>query len=370
MTFGIFLMKAGAGVGGLSTYEEQLVRELAAIDHENDYHLLAFDPATLDVLGIDQPNFHLHAIPPHNKWIGMTLTVPRAMKRLGLPMVHGAFALPWRTPCPYAFTVHDYYMFAHPEFLPPLLRFRLQRMYRSAIRGADKLIVISGFVRDMLAENFGVPAERMAVVHNGCSPLMCPGDPENSRAWLERTHGITGPFFLFPGRLEPRKNVGRMLEAFAAFHHEVDPEVKFVLAGEKTWSRSEVDELVARHRLGDAVVEVGHVPHDELPHFYRACRALVFTTLAEGFGLPIIEAMACGAPVLTSTTTCMPEIAGGAALLADPRKVDEITAGMEQLHRDATLRESLTAKGTVRAADFSWRRTAEETRAVYSSMLT
>jgi glycosyltransferase involved in cell wall biosynthesis len=211
MKIGIFIMKAGSQAGGLATYEQQLVRELAAIDKKNDYHVLGFSPQTLDSLEIDQENFHMHAVRPHNKWIGMTLTVPNAMKRLGLPMVHGAFAIPWRMPCPYAFTVHDYYMFSHPQFLPTLLRIRLQRMYRRAFSEAGKLIVISEFVRDMVARNFDVPEDRMEVVYNGCSDIMQPGDPDESCERLSRLYGINDPFFLFTGRLEPRKNMVRML---------------------------------------------------------------------------------------------------------------------------------------------------------------
>lgn len=369
MKFGLFIMKAGSQTGGLATYEEQLVRELAAIDTENEYHVLGYSPQTLDSLGVRQENFHMHAVRPHNKWIGMTLTVPNAMRRLKLPMVHGAFAVPWRVPCPYAFTVHDYYMFAHPELLPTLLRIRLQGMYRRAFAKAEKLIFISEFVRDMVARNFDVPAERMAVVYNGCSAAMQPGDPDEARDRLRRLHGIDAPFFLFTGRLEPRKNIMRMLEAFARFHREVDPEMKFVLVGEKTWCREQVDRFVSEHHLEESIIEVGHLDHTDLPHFYRACRALLFITLAEGFGLPIIEAMACGAPVITSTTTCMPEISGGAALLADPLEVDDIVLKMELIHRDDELRGSLIAKGLVRASGFSWRKTAEQTLAVYQSML-
>jgi glycosyltransferase involved in cell wall biosynthesis len=165
--------------------------------------------------------------------------------------------------------------------------------------------------------------------------------------------------------LVARKNIIRMLEAFHHFRHEVKSEIKLVLAGTKSWTSEGIDETIERLKLKDHVIELGYVNNHDLPVLYSGAEMFVFPSLWEGFGIPVIEAMACSTPVLTSNNSALPEVAGGAAVLIDPYSVEDIASGMYKLFSDATLRQSLRAKGLERAKFFTWRRTAQQTLEAY-----
>ena len=368
MRIGIFVMKAGTGAGGLETYDANLIRSLARIDSNNDYRIYCLAPGIVDLLSVDRPNFSFRALWPHNKWISIPVALPLAMARDRLDLFHGAFVPPPFSPCDYVFTLHDVYMFLYPEFLPPLLRFRLRRLLARSIRKAAHIICVSQSVHDHVAERFGVAGERLSVVYHGVEEMFRPLDREANARILDERYGISGPYLFFAGRFEPRKNVVRILEAFDIFRRESGGTTRLVLAGEKTWSRAEVDATIARLGLREDVIELGNIPRAALPPLYSGALAFVFPSLWEGFGLPIVEAMACGTPVITGNLSAMPEIAGGAALLVDPNRVDSIAEAMLRIAREQGLREALIEKGLSRAREFDWDRTARETLAIYQRL--
>jgi glycosyltransferase involved in cell wall biosynthesis len=211
---------------------------------------------------------------------------------------------------------------------------------------------------------YNLPDDRTAVIYCGYDPCFQPMNRETARRLLQLEYGIDSEYFLFVGRLEPRKNPIRLLKAFHLFRQSTNAKVKLVLAGAKTWSAAEVDTTIRDLDLGAYVMQLGYVRPEHLPHLYSAAELMVFVTLWEGFGLPAIEAMACGTPVLTSNRSCMPEIAADAALLVDPHRTDEIAAGMQRLYGDASLRLELRTKGLARAARFRWDDSARQTLSI------
>jgi glycosyltransferase involved in cell wall biosynthesis len=187
-----------------------------------------------------------------------------------------------------------------------------------------------------------------------------------ARKRLEATYAIRERYVLFVGQLKTRsKNLLRLLEAFRQFRAEAGEPFRLVMVGRRNRTTVGLDEAVERLALKDHVVELGHVPDADLPLLYSGAEMLAFPSLCEGFGFPVIEAMACGTPVVTSKVSCLPEVAGGAALLVDPYSVEDIAAGMHRVFRDAALREDLCARGFERAKFFSWERTARQTLEAY-----
>ena len=354
----------GRQAGGPETYEGELVRNLAQLDHESRYSIICLNQAAADALHVANENFSFHVLRPAARLISMTLSLPWYLKANRIDLLHAAYISPPYAPVDHTFTLHCSSPFVRPELFPPLIRARLRILIARGMRTARHVICVSQNVLDLAAEHYGVPRDRMSVIHNGVGEHFRPVAEGERRAVLAAA-GVEGPYALYAGRFEPRKNMLRVIEAFDVFRREVAPGMKLVLAGRKTWQGAEVDALVRRLELGSHVVEIGHVANERLPAWYGGAEMFLFPSLWEGFGIPVVEAMACGTPVITSNVSSLPEVAGGAALLVDPCSVVEIAGAMERLHRDRALRERLGAAGLARARDFSWRRTAEQTLALY-----
>jgi glycosyltransferase involved in cell wall biosynthesis len=355
---------AGRDAGGPETYEHGLVRQLVQLDTETEYRIFCFSQRAADSFGVVQPNLRYQILSPSFRPFSVAVSLPRSLKAHGVDLMHAACVPPLFSPVDYVSTLHCSSTFIHPEYYPPLVRWRLKVLVRQGMRHARHTLCVSQNVLDLAADHFRVPRERMSVIYNGIGEHFAP-IPEAERAPVLARFGIRDPYVLFVGRCEPRKNVTRLLEAFHAYRHEVDRGIKLVLAGNKTWAGPEIDRTVERLSLRSHVIEPGYVPQVDLPALYNGAEFLAFPSLWEGFGIPVVEAMACGTPVLTSNLSSLPEIAAGAAVLVDPLSVEEIAAGMQRIGQDDELRARLRQRGLERARDFSWRRTAEQTLAVY-----
>lgn len=360
----IFPVMAGRQAGGPETYEVELIRNLAALDRETAYSVFCLSRAAADALRVANENFRFEVLRPTVRSVSMSLSLPWATKARNVELLHAAYISPPWLPIDHVFTLHCSSPFMRPELFPPLVRMRLKALIWRGIRSARHVICVSQNVLDLAVEHYDAPRERMSVIHNGVGEHFRPV-PEETRRGVLAAAGVEWPYVLFAGRFEPRKNMLRTIAAFDIFRREVAPEMRLVLAGRKTWQGQAVDALIRRLDLGRHVVEIGHVPNRDLPAWYSGAAMFVFPSLWEGFGIPVVEAMACGAPVITSNVSSMPEIAGEAASLVDPTSVASIAAAMERLHRDGALRARLAAAGLARAREFSWRRNAEQTLALY-----
>jgi glycosyltransferase involved in cell wall biosynthesis len=259
-------------------------------------------------------------------------------------------------------TVHDLAFLRYREEVP--VAHRYERYLARSLRRNRRIIAVSAATRQDLIELLDVPAGKIDVVHEGAPESAEWLDGAAFREFRER-HGIPDRYFLFVGTLEPRKNLVRLLEAAATL--AAPPAL--VLAGRDGWHSTPIHTAIARARRKLPVITPGFVTEAEKAALYRGALAFAFPSLYEGFGLPVLEAFAAGTPVLTSNTSALPEVAGDAAILVDPRDVAAIRDALRRLVEDADLRRRLSAAGTARLRRFSWEHTARETLAVYERAL-
>jgi glycosyltransferase involved in cell wall biosynthesis len=280
-----------------------------------------------------------------------------ALRRLKADWYLANFFLPPLLPCRGAVVVHDLSFRAHPEYFPRSVAWYMRWLTGWAIQKAHRILTVSEFSRQELCRFYAVDPAKVVVVPNGVGAEFQPASPAmaaTDEAILSQ-YGLKRPYILALGNIHPRKNLARLLAAYGCLRQSRESAPALVWAGIPRWDSSE---LLAQARAAGVLLP-GFVAQADLPALYRQATMLVYPSLYEGFGLPPLEAMACGTPVVTSKTTSLPEVVGEAALTIDPTSVEEIAAVMARLLDDASLRRHLHQAGLARAAEFTWRRTAE-----------
>lgn len=268
---------------------------------------------------------------------------------------------------PTVLTVHDLIFRLFPEHHKRLNFWYLNATMPLYCRRADAIIAVSEATKRDLIRLYGVPAEKIAVIHEAAAPHFKPVAPEQIAAVRER-YGLPDHYILRVGTIEPRKNLERLLDALQLVQH-YDSTVRLVVVGSKGWLYERFFKKLHGSELRHAVVLTGRVQDTDLPAIYSGATLLVEPSLYEGFGLPLLEAMACGTPVVCSNTSSLPEVAGDAACYFDPRDSAAMAEAIGEVWRDGSLRDTMRHNGLVRAAQFSWERTAQETLAVYRTLV-
>jgi glycosyltransferase involved in cell wall biosynthesis len=294
-----------------------------------------------------------------------TVQLPRRARRLRLDALHCPAPLaPVRSPVPTIVTVHDILGLDHPEWFTRALAVHSRLVLTPVLRRAECVLVPSVHTRDRLVARLGVEPERMRVVPLGVDPQFSPGDPPPGL--LHRLR-LEGPYLLTVGTLQPRKNVESALRAFERLVAE-GADQRLALVGGRGWRDDALAELIRRSPAAERIVVTGRVSDEELVGLYRAADCFVYPSRYEGFGLPPLEAMACGTAVVSSKRTSLPEVVADAALLVDPDDVDAIEHALSEVLSSAELRAELVKRGRRRAAEFSWRRCAELTAEAYRTV--
>lgn len=300
--------------------------------------------------------------------------VPVALRRQRIDVFHGidhvGIPLVGRTgKC--VVTIHDVIPLILPRTFTPRHRAVVRLALARVRRQADRIIVPSDAVKQDVVRHLGLADNLVTVTHHGCEPRFHPDPDPASFGAVTARYGLPPRYVLAVGTLEPRKNLVALLKAFARLRRagEVDPALRLVLAGARGWLDEPIFRTVRSFGLAEAVCLPGFIDDDDLPDVYRGAELFVFPSLYEGFGLPPLEAMACGVPVVTSNTSSMPEVAGGAAMLVDPRDVDEMAAVIARALHDEGLRERLRGAGIARARQFSWQTAARQVLDVYASLV-
>jgi len=293
----------------------------------------------------------------------------RALRGSSGIVYHEPNAIACTSSLPGIVTLHDLSHLRYPELHPKGRVAHLQRQLARSLQGARHIITDAQSTRRELIEILNLPADKISAIHLGVDAgFLAPNPPEAAQT-LARFDVRPQHYLLSVGTLEPRKNIERTLLAYAALPTNLRGAFPLVLTGGKGWKDEAILACIKQIKPPGRVVLTGYVAHQELLALYAACAVFVYPSLYEGFGLPILEAMAAGAPVITSNTSAMPEVAGDAALLIDPNSVDELAAAMQRLLEDRHLAVDLSKRGQARARDFTWARTAAQTLDVYRRVL-
>lgn len=374
MKIAIDVSLAGSQSAGVGTYTRGLLEGLAAIDTENEYLLYSYlDLPQPSYRGFPQGhNFSLCTVTPGEEhwarsWSSAALPPKEALGCVDI--VHSPFFnAPRLGNGALIVTIYDISFLLYPQFHTEANRLHCLNGTLRAALYADRMIVLSHHTRNALVDYFAIPEERLRVIHAAPRQIYYPeGDIELIRNTLARLE-IFHNFILSVGSLEPRKNLKTLLHAYATYIERHAGRELLVVAGGEGWLNEDLGLVVARLGLGEHVKFLGYVQDADLRVLYSAAKLFVYPSVYEGFGLPPLEAMACGAPVITSNASALPEVVGGAAVIVDPSSSEGLYYAMRQVLHDDGLRLKLRKQSLERARLFSWERTAEETLAVYQEV--
>ena len=364
MKIAIDVHSVGAQAGGNETFYRQLLEGLAQDQSPNEYTLFYTHPQAPTLVRVDERFRWLHV--PQNPVRRICLSIPALAKELQPDVFHCQYILPPRISSKSVITIHDLAHERHPELSPRLEGMRMRALVPWSARRADHIITVSEYSANDLVSLYGLPRSKITVAYQAPSPVFRPRDQTTAKAQLERTYGIKWPFILYVGRLQARKNLVRLSEAFARVRNQ-HPELKLVLVGKADLGYDKLRAWISELNLSESVIFPGYVSSDDLPLFYNTAEMFVFPSIFEGFGLPVMEAMASGVPTITSRGSCLAEVAGNGALLVDPMSVDSIAKAMTGVLENAGLRRELVERGLQRSACFSTARFAAKILDVYKS---
>jgi glycosyltransferase involved in cell wall biosynthesis len=357
---------------GIGTYVRNLVRHLARIDSETTYYLLCHGadvPTLRDLAG----NFVPVVDESGGYSFGEHVTIPWKLRQLGVDLLHEPhYVLPLLTPCRSVVTIHDCIHLLFPQYLPNAFALSYARfMMGRAIRKSAVVFTVSEASRqDILRFYPEADEERVQVVPNAIDPNLIanPGEEEIER--VRERYQIRGRFVLYAGNIKPHKNLDRLIAAFGLLKQlPIFQDLKLLIIGDDIHKYGSLRRAVESAGVRQDVRFFGFVPDRTLAALYRLASVFAFPSLYEGFGLPPLEAMACGAPVVTSKISSLPEVVGDAALLVDPYNTEEIADAIARVLEDDTLRMDLIEKGHERARAFSWERSVTQIHDAYLKVL-
>lgn len=287
----------------------------------------------------------------------------------GLDLYHAmAFVAPMILPVASVVTVYDLSFIHYPQVLPPARRLYLQMFTRLTCRRARRVIAISHSTAQDVAASFDIPSEQVDVAAPGYDPAVYRPLPPAEVAHFRQSKGLPPRFWLFIGTLEPRKNLTTLLRAYA--HLPTAEQLPLILGGGKGWDYADIFATIEAHQLADKVHWVGFIPTDELPFWYNSAETFFYPSVFEGFGLPVLEAMACGTPVVVSESSSLPEIVGESGLRVSPYDENAWATALQHAFSDTTWRENAAQQGIKEVERYTWQQTAHKTLRSYECALT
>jgi glycosyltransferase involved in cell wall biosynthesis len=351
---------------GIGTYIRNLLRQLARLDRDTEYVVLA-RPEDCGALGLLGENFR--AVPENapNYSVAEQIRIPIALRREGVTLFHAPhYVLPPLVTCRSVVTIHDCIHLMFPEYLPGRLALTYARASITlASRRATRVLTVSESSKRDILRFVDVPAEKIDVIYNAYDERFGIEPREEDVIRVRERYQLHDEFVLYAGNVKPHKNLERLIEAFNIVRRRGLDHLKLVLIGDEISKYAALRRAVHKHQLHKYVRFLGYLPEETLAVMYRLAGVFVFPSLYEGFGLPPLEAMASGTPVVTSNVSSLPEVAGNAAVLVDPYDPDAIADGIAQVLCDETLRHDLRAKGLARARQFSWEASVMRVREIY-----
>jgi glycosyltransferase involved in cell wall biosynthesis len=354
---------------GIGTYVRNLVYWLSKIDDRHTYVLLC-RPDDVEFLRSLGPRFEPLPERARNYSVREQFAVPLALARARVDLFHAPhYVVSPLTRCPFVVTIHDCIHLRFPQYLPNKIAVRYANtMMRSSARRSRRILTVSQASKQDILHYLHVPAEKVEVIYNALDERLATPPTEGEIARVRQRYQLDAPFILYTGNIKPHKNLDRLIEAYAILRRRGVVDAKLLIIGDEVSKYPNLRRLVHRHQLHPHVRFFGFVSDEMLAILYRLATVFVFPSLYEGFGLPPLEAMAAGTPVITSNVSSLPEVVGDAAVLIDPLDADAIADAMARVIGDPNLRADLIRRGHERVNAFSWRRSVTRVRDVYEEL--
>jgi glycosyltransferase involved in cell wall biosynthesis len=378
MRIGISALGMSPGqLGGVEVYLRNLVVNLGQVDPEDECLVFMSQHNQTAFGSILPPNVRRVVIPPPPSsspvlrglryWGLLPSPLAEQMEESGVDIIHYPDSIinPPGIALPCVLTSHDIQHEYFPHHFPLKMRLLRKLTYAPSARKSRRVITDSQFTKDTLVEKFRLPADKIIPIHWGVDPVFRPGISSTEVERVRRKYHLPQVFAFYPASTWPHKNHPRLVQAMKVLQNKHRSDCKLVLCGWPQWGHNALLAALETHHLQQDVLLLGYVPAADLPALYHAASLLVYPSLFEGFGIPLVEAMSCACPVVCSNATSLPEVAGDAALLVNPYDAEELADAIERVLGGSGLRSELVAKGLARARHFSWERAACQTAQVY-----
>ncbi|UNC93605.1 glycosyltransferase family 4 protein [Candidatus Contubernalis alkaliaceticus] len=354
---------------GIGHYAASLLQALHEVDKENEYYL--YSPRPFEASEFKE-SFHLRVIPSRRTLWWFQKILPQALVQDKIQLFWGGnYSLPlWPKHIKKVVTVHDFVYYKYPKTLPFRINAHLKAAMPLYLKKAHHVLTISHNTARDLVQFYGYPEHKTTVIHLAARGEFFQEPRQNIIEKVLARHSLSPGYMLFVGTVEPRKGVDTILKAFAAYKKKSGTRLLLVIVGQTGWKVQDIPLLIQQLSLQDSVRFLHYVDTEELPILYRGASLFVYPSLYEGFGLPVLEAMASGVPVITSNVSSLPEVAGEAALYVEPGDVQGLCTQMERVLSDKLLQQKLKKLGKAQAQGFSWQKTAEKTLQVFHKLMT
>jgi glycosyltransferase involved in cell wall biosynthesis len=350
----------GTGLGGNETYASNLIEALAEVDTQNRYTLYVTRQEAIDRYAHRWPNVTIRKTLPHTPLVRIPLTLAAELRRRPIDILHVQYTAPPLAPCDTVVMIHDLSFEHIPETFKRRSWMQLRLTVRRTARSASHILTDSEYSRQDILRTYRLPPERVTTTPLAASSRF---KPVHDRGVLDK-YGISGDYILAVGSIQPRKNIARLIRGYT--HSDNAP--RLVIVGKRAWLFEDTIRAAAISSANDKILFTGYVPERELAALYTGALCFAYPSYFEGFGIPLLEAMRCGTPTITSDRTCFPEVVGDASLIIDPFDEESIAAGLWRMISDVALREQLRSRGFVQSSLFDWRKTARLTLDVYEEV--
>jgi glycosyltransferase involved in cell wall biosynthesis len=357
----------GAQLAGNETYAVNLIEALAEIDQSNQYTLYVTKHSAVDRFANRWPNFKVKRTLPHTPVVRIPLTLSAELRRNPVDVLHVQYTAPPLAPCTVVATIHDLSFEHLPETFNRRSRAQLRLTVRRTARHAAQVLTLSEFSRRDVIETYGIDPDRVAVTPAAAAAHFRPVTNETELRGIRATYEIERDYILALGSIQPRKNLVRLINAYSSLWKQRQNLAmpQLVIAGKPGWLEGETMRAAELSDAAHDIRFIGYVGELDLPALFSGALCFAYPSYFEGFGLPVLEAMQCGTPVMAGNRTSLPEVAGDAALLFDPLDETAIADALRELIENADRRTALRVKGIERAKEFSWQQTARLTLQAY-----
>ncbi|HEV8590397.1 MAG TPA: glycosyltransferase family 1 protein [Pyrinomonadaceae bacterium] len=367
MRIAIDAHSVGTQLAGNETYAVNLIEALAEIDQANQYTLYVTKRSALDRFGNRWPNFQVKRTLPHTPLVRIPITLSAELRKNPVDVLHVQYTAPPFAPCPVVAAIHDLSFEHLPETFNRRSRTQLRVTVRRTARNAAQILTLSEFSRRDIIETYKIDSERVSVTPAAAPSHFAAVTDETELRRIRLTYGIKRDYILALGSIQPRKNLVRLINAYAALRNNRTGLTlpQLVLAGKRGWLEAETIRAAKQTDACKDILFVGYVPETDLPALYSGALCFAYPSYFEGFGLPVVEAMLCGTPVIAGNRTSLPEVVGAAGVLVDPFDEAAIAEGLAELIENPDYRAQLRVKGLERAKLFNWKTTARLTLHAY-----